>query len=362
MSAGPIRPGFELPAEALERYLAERLPGFAAPLTIHQFRGGQSNPSYLLDTPSARYVLRRKPTGVLLPGAHAIEREYRIMHALRGQVPVPETHLLCEDATVIGTPFFVMAYVEGTIYWDPALPELAPEGRRAHFLALVHALARLHQVDYVATGLADYGRPDGYLARQLARWSRQYASDTEAGRVPELERLMAWLGANAPAEEAATLVHGDCRIDNAVFAKEEPTLLALLDWELSTVGNPLADFAYFLLVYHLPGSGVRGLAGRDLSALSLPGPAELVDAYCAATGRTGIAGLSYYLAFNLFRLAGILHGIRGRIARGTAASAEARTHAERLEAVALLGWRLAQGWEGPSAGCSGSSDSPVRIC
>jgi aminoglycoside phosphotransferase (APT) family kinase protein len=339
-----VRQGFELPLASLETYLRTALPAFAGPLTVRQFSGGQSNPTYRLDTPSRSYVLRRKPPGALLPGAHAVEREYRVMHALAGtKVPVPQCYALCLDPSVVGTPFFIMEHVAGRIFWDPSLPAVPAPERRLYYSALVSALADLHRLDYLALGLGDFGRPGGYLARQLGRWSMQYHEDEAAGRVTELERLMAWLEAHRPAEEPACLVHGDCRFDNAVFEARAPRLLAFLDWELSTLGDPLADFAYLLLLYRLPGLGVRGLRGRDLASLALPAEQELVALYCAQAGRDGLPHLAYYIAFNLFRLAAILHGIRGRIIRGTAASAEARAHAAQVEAVAALGWQATAG-------------------
>ncbi|MBU3671241.1 MAG: phosphotransferase family protein [Sinobacteraceae bacterium] len=342
-----FRPGLEFDVAALEQYLGAHLTGFAAPLRVQQFPGGQSNPTYRLDTSSTAYVLRRKPPGQLLPSAHAIEREYRVMHALatHTQFPVGRPLLLCEDPRVIGTPFYVMEFVEGRIFWDPRLPELPREARRPLFVAMAETLADLHSIDYVKIGLADFGKPEGYVARQLARWSKQYTVDADvAGRVDDMERLIDWLARNAPAREPKpALLHGDYRLDNMIFDPQAPQIRAVLDWELSTVGDPLADFAYHLMVYRIASGGVRGLSGVDLMATGLPSEAEYVQIYCRRRGLDELPDLHYYIAYCLFRLAAICHGIAGRVQRGTAVSPEAKRYAAQVGPLAKLGWQTAQG-------------------
>lgn len=339
-----VRAGFELDLPTLTRYLSQQLPGFAGPLEVGQFEGGQSNPTYLLSTPGRRYVLRRKPPGRLLPSAHAVDREFRVISALgaTSDVPVPRAWLLCEDETVIGTAFYVMDWVQGRILRDPSFPEVPASSRPAHGEALVDALARLHRVDYRAAGLEDFGRSGGYVARQFARWSKQYLQDEAAGRVPAMDRLVEWLPTRMPARDDTCVVHGDYRCDNVVFDPAEPRVLAILDWELATLGDPLADFAYYLMIYRMPDAGVPGLAGRDLAALNLPSEEDCVAAYCRRTGRSGIPDLDFYVAFNLFKLAAVLHGIRGRVLRGTAASSRAREYAQKVDLVAGLAWEQAE--------------------
>lgn len=342
---GPVRPGMEIDPARLETYLAGQLPGFAGPIALHQFRGGQSNPTYLLTTPTRRYVLRRKPPGVLLASAHAVDREYRVLRALGqdGVVPVPDALVLCMDEAVIGTPFYVMGHVDGRILRDTALTAVPPADRRDHKLALAATLASLHGRDPVALGLADFGRPDGYLLRQIERWSRQYSADTAAPRVPAMEALIEWLPAHLPARlPAATIVHGDYRVDNVVFAPQSPCVIAVLDWELATLGDPFADLAYDLMLYRLPDLAIPGLGGRDPTSLGLPSEREYVAHYCACAECGPIADLEFYLAFAMFRLAGIFHGIAGRVARGTAASERAREYASHLPRLADCAWRQAQ--------------------
>ena len=346
-SSHHFRPGFEFDVARLEAWLGEHVSGFGGPLRVQQFSGGQSNPTYLLEAPDRRYVLRRKPPGVLLPSAHAIDREFRLMRALGSgsDVPVAPALALCEDPAVLGTAFYVMGHVEGRIFWNPALPELGADERAPVFRAMVDALARLHAVQPAAVGLGDFGRPEGYIPRQVARWSKQYQGDLEAaGRVEAMERLIDWLPRHMPATEpAAAIVHGDFRIDNMIFHPQEPRVLAILDWELSTLGDPFADFAYHLMMYRMSIESIPGLAGRDLAALGLPGEREYVAWYCERRGIAAVPDLDFYLAFCLFRLAGIFHGIRARVARGTAASAQARKYAAEVETIAELGWRQAQG-------------------
>jgi len=342
-----FRRGLEFDVTALERHLAAHLPGFHGPLRVTQFPGGQSNPTYRLESPRASYVLRRKPPGALLPSAHAIEREFRVMHALatQTQFPVAEPLLLCEDLEVIGTAFYVMQYLDGRVYWDPCLPELPREERRPVFAAMVQTLAQLHSIDYRQIGLEDFGRPEGYVARQIARWSKQYAVDAQtAGAVPDMERLIDWLPRHAPATEPApTLLHGDFRLDNLMFDRHAPRVIGVLDWELSTIGDPLADFAYNLMIYRIDSGGVRGLGGVDLTALGLPDEREYIEAYCAHRGLTALPNLPYYLTYCLFRLAGICHGIAGRVQRGTAVSPQAKLYAAQVGPLSALAWRTAQG-------------------
>jgi aminoglycoside phosphotransferase (APT) family kinase protein len=340
---GAVRAGQEFDVAALQAWLKERVEDYAGPLHVEQFRGGQSNPTYKLITPGRSYVMRRKPSGKLLPGAHAIEREYRVITALGNQgFPVAKSYGLCEDDSVIGTPFYVMEMVEGRIFWNTAFPEVSAAERPAYFDAMNATIAALHLIDPDAAGLGDYGKPGNYFARQIGRWSKQYESDVEAGRVAAMDRLVEWLPANIPADEPQSrVIHGDFRCDNMIFHASEPRVLAVLDWELSTLGHPLADFSYHLMMYRMPHGITTGLAGEDLGALNIPGEADYVAAYCARTGRDGIPDLDFYMAFNLFRLAGIVHGIKGRVARGTAASAHASSMAASLEPLAELAWAQA---------------------
>jgi aminoglycoside phosphotransferase (APT) family kinase protein len=341
-----VREAHRFDSARLERWMEANVAGFAGPLTVEQFKGGQSNPTYKLTTPSRCYVLRRKPPGKLLPGAHAIDREYRVISAL-GQAgfPVAETFGLCEDESVIGTAFYVMEMVEGRIFWEAHFPEVGENDRPAYFDAMNAAIAALHAIDPQAVGLGDYGKPGNYFERQIARWSRQYLGDVEAGRVPAMDRLVEWLPQNIPADDSGDegrIIHGDFRCDNMIFHPTEPRVLAVLDWELSTIGHPLADFSYHLMMYRMPAGMTAGLLGRDLKALNIPSEADYVAAYCRRTGRSGIPDLDFYVAFNLFRLAAIVHGIKGRLARGTAASAHADKMAAGLEPLAALAWEQAK--------------------
>jgi aminoglycoside phosphotransferase (APT) family kinase protein len=326
---------------ALERYLGEHIPGFTGPLSVRQFRGGQSNPTYLLDAGGARYVLRRKPGGVLLPSAHAVDREYRVMKALAGTgVPVPRVHCLCQDDAVIGTAFYVMDFVPGRIFWDASLPGLTPAERTAIFDEMNRVLAALHTVDPAAIGLGDYGKPGNYFARQIDRWTRQYrASQTE--EIQAMERLIAWLPANIPPGEEVSIVHGDYRLDNMIFHPTEPRVLAVLDWELSTLGHPLADFSYHLMTWRVSPGEFRGVASLDLWALGIPSEAEYVATYCRRTGRSPISpeSLRFYMAYNMFRLAGILQGVMARALQGNASSTKALEAGRRARPIAEAGWR-----------------------
>jgi aminoglycoside phosphotransferase (APT) family kinase protein len=335
-----VRPAHRFDPARLEAWLEREVDGYRGPLAIEQFRGGQSNPTYKLATPTRDYVLRRKPPGPLLPGAHAVDREYRVITALGAQgFPVAKTYGLCLDETVIGTSFYVMEMVEGRIFWQASFPEVEAAERPVYFDAMNATIAALHRIDPEAAGLADYGKPGNYFARQIARWSKQYLGDAEAGRVPAMDRLVEWLPGNIPPDEPQpAIIHGDFRCDNMVFHPDRPEVRAVLDWELSTLGHPLADFSYHLMMYRLP----EGLAGQDLRALNIPSEADYVAAYCRRTGREGIEKLDFYLAFNLFRLAGILHGIKGRLARGTASSAHAAEMAARMEPLAELAWAQAR--------------------
>jgi len=337
----PVIHGFDL--AGLEAWMRERLPGVAGPLEVAQFQGGQSNPTYRVSAGSRHYILRRKPPGKLLPSAHAVDREYRILTALAGSgVPVPETYGLCEDETVIGTAFYLMEYVEGRILWDPAMPGLSPRERGAHYDELNRVIAALHSVDWRARGLEGYGRTGQYFERQVARWSRQYLAAIEVQRIPAMDRLIEWLPRHVPPEGETRIVHGDYRLDNAIFHPTEPRILAVLDWELSTLGDPLSDFAYNVMAWRLAPDVFRGIQGLDLAALGIPGEAEYVAAYCRRTGRPGIAELEVYLVFNMFRIAAILHGVLARAVQGNAASQNALDMGGRAERIARIAWELAQ--------------------
>jgi aminoglycoside phosphotransferase (APT) family kinase protein len=337
-----VRTAYRFDETALAGWMEERVPGFAGPMRVEQFKGGQSNPTYRLVTPGARYVLRRKPPGLLLPGAHAVDREARVLAALGASgFPVPHVYGLCTDASVIGTWFYVMAMVEGRIFWDATFPGVAREARPAYFDAMNATLAQLHKADYVSIGLSDFGRAGNYFARQIGRWSKQYLEDADAGRDANMDRLVDWLPANIPADDDTSIVHGDCRCDNMIFHPTEPRVLAVLDWELSTLGHPLADFAYNAMMYRMPPHIVAGLAGADLAALNIPSEAEYIAAYCRRTGRAVIETYDFYVAFNFFRLAAIFHGIKGRVIRGTASSAQAQERVNVLPELAALAWAQA---------------------
>jgi aminoglycoside phosphotransferase (APT) family kinase protein len=328
----------------LAAYLGGRLPGAAAGVAVEPLGGGQSNPTYLLTAGGRRYALRMKPgrAAELLPSAHQIEREFRVLGALAGSgVPVPRVHLLCGDEDVVGRAFYVMDFVDGRVFQDPRLPELAPAERGALFADMNRVLAGLHRLDYAALGLGDYGKPGDYLARQIARWSKQYrASETEP--IDSMDRLIAWLPTAIPADESTSLVHGDFRLDNLVIDAREPRIVAVLDWELSTLGSPLADFSYHCCVFHFPPGRHRGLAGVDVAALGLPTEAAYVASYCARTGRTAIGDWDYYLAYNFFRMAAIVQGIRKRAELGTAAAANALEFGRGARLLADLGWERAR--------------------
>jgi aminoglycoside phosphotransferase (APT) family kinase protein len=318
------------------------IEGFRGPIEVRQFAGGQSNPTFLVRSANHSYVLRRKPPGKLLPSAHAVDREYRVIVALANTaVPVAKAYALCEDQEVIGTPFYVMDYVEGRLFWDAALPEVAGEQRRAIYDEMTRVIAALHSVDYTAAGLGDYGKPSRYIERQVTRWTLQYrASATET--IDAVERLIEWLPKHIPADEETAVVHGDFRLDNAIFHPTEPRILAVLDWELSTLGHPLVDLAYLCMRYHLSAEQFRGLGGLDPAALQIPSEAECVADYCRRRGRAPVApqDWAYYLAFNMFRLAGILQGVLARALQGNASSATALEAGRRARPLAEQAWSL----------------------
>ena len=340
---GAVRAAHRFDEGRLARWMETNVPGYEGPLGVEQFNGGQSNPTYKLVTPGRRYVLRRKPPGALLPGAHAVDREAQVLQAVeRTGFPVPHVHALCTDDAVIGSWFYVMDMVEGRIFWNATLPDRTPAERAAIYDAMNATIARLHRIDHRAVGLGDYGRTGNFVERQVARWSRQYLADDVAGRDPNMDRLIAWLPDHIPAGDETTLVHGDFRIDNIIFAPEADEVRAVLDWELSTLGHPLADFAYHLMMYRMPALTIPGLAGADLPALGIPSEEDYVASYCRRTGRDELPDLDFYVAFNLFRFAAICHGIKARIARGTAASADAGRLAADLPILAALAWQQAE--------------------
>jgi aminoglycoside phosphotransferase (APT) family kinase protein len=324
-----------LDTSRLGSYLAEHIPGFSpADLSAEKFPGGQSNPTFKLTTSDTSYVLRRKPPGELLASAHAVDREFRVISALQDtDVPVPRSLVLCEDESVIGSMFYVMEYLEGRVLWDPLLPDAADNAERsATYDAMNQTLAALHNVDVDAVGLSDFGRPGNYFERQISRWSKQYRA-SETRRIEGMEFLIEWLPANMPEDDGSvSLVHGDYRLDNMMFHPSEPRVIAVLDWELSTLGHPLADLAYQCMAWMLPGDGtMKGLAGVDRASLGIPSDEEYIARYCERTGRAGIDNWNFYLAFSLFRLAAILQGIIKRVEVGTASSSEAADRAELMD-------------------------------
>jgi aminoglycoside phosphotransferase (APT) family kinase protein len=343
--AVPDRHRFE--AKSLEDWLRGRLPDFAGPLSVEIFKGGQSNPTYKLMTPTRTWVMRAKPGPVarLLPSAHAIEREFRVLDALsKTDVPVAKVYCLCEDEAVIGRAFYVMEYVEGRVFWDPALPTLAVSDRSAVFDEMNRVIAALHRVDVAAVGLADYGKPGNYFARQIARWTRQYQA-SETRKIDEMDRLIEWLPAHVPDDEASSIVHGDFRLDNMIFDPHTTRVRAVLDWELSTLGHPLADFSYHCMSWRIPPGMFRGMAGLDLAALGIPSESSYVRRYCERTG-TDPGFLQrhwdFSLAYNMFRLAAILQGIVKRVEEGTASNTQAPASAARIAPLAEMGWAIAR--------------------
>jgi aminoglycoside phosphotransferase (APT) family kinase protein len=338
----PAEHGFDTPR--LAAWMAAHISGFSGPIEVQQFAGGQSNPTFLVQSASGRYVLRRKPPGKLLPSAHAVDREFRVLAALEGtDVPVAHVHALCEDSEVIGSAFYVMDYVEGRIFWDALLPEVAPQDRGDIYREMVRVLAALHSVDYAAVGLSGYGKPGQYVERQVARWTQQYrASQTE--KIDAVEHLIEWLPKHIPADEQTSIVHGDFRLDNTIFHPSKPRISAVLDWELSTLGHPLVDLAYYCIRYHLPAVEFRGLGGVDPKSYMIPSEAECVAQYCSLRGIAPVPpkDWAYYSAFCMFRLAGILQGVLARALQGNASSATALQAGRRARPLAELGWKLVQ--------------------
>lgn len=332
-------------AAGLQDYLTARLPDFSYLRRISQFKGGQSNPTYLLETAQRKYVLRRKPPGKLLPSAHAVDREFRIISVLHSEgFPVAEPILCCEDVTIIGTAFYVMEFVDGRVFWEPSMPGSDPVERRAVYDHMNATLARLHCIEPGSVGLQDFGKGENYVARQVERWSRQYrASETEP--IAEMDRLIEWLPRHVPPQHAVRIVHGDFRLDNTIVDATEPKIVAVLDWELSTLGDPLADFTYHLMQWYMPHSeaaaGTASLVGHDLAALGIPTLSDYVDDYAARTGFDPRPHLNQYLAYNFFRVAAILQGIVGRVRDGTATSDNAPTKAQMVRPLAVRAWEFA---------------------
>ncbi|MBC7804217.1 MAG: phosphotransferase [Candidatus Parcubacteria bacterium] len=337
----PVEERHRLDAARLEGYLKDRVEGFRGPLLVEQFKGGQSNPTYRITAGGKRYALRKKPPGKLLPSAHAVDREYKVIKALHGVgFPVARPYVLCEDESVIGTAFYLMDCVEGRVLWDQSLPGMAKTERQAIWDELNRVIALLHGIDYKAVGLADFGKSGNYIERQVGRWTKQYLA-SETVRIEAMDRLIAWLPKNIPANDETTIVHGDFRLDNTVFHPTEPRILAVLDWELSTLGDPLADFAYHCMSWHIPPGNFRGIAALPLQELGIPTEREYIDRYFRRTGRKDVepSVWDYYMAYNLFRIAAILQGIAKRVLEGTAASEHARDAGSRAPLMAELGWK-----------------------
>jgi aminoglycoside phosphotransferase (APT) family kinase protein len=339
-----VIPALRFDAARLEAYLRDKVAEFRGPLTMRQFRGGQSNPTYLLETPGRRYVLRRKPPGKLLPSAHAVDREYRAISALYPQgFPVGEPILYCADPEVVGTAFYVMGYAEGRVFWDPDMPESTSADRARVYDEMNATLARLHSFKPAEIGLADFGKGENYVARQIDRWSKQYrASETE--KITEMEQLMEWLPRHVPPPGPVAVVHGDYRLDNMVLHADQPKIVAVLDWELSTLGDPLADFTYHLMQWDMPklsGPGSATLKGLDLAALGIPSRDAYVEAYVRRTGLDPRPHLPAYMAYNFFRIAAILQGIVGRVRDGTASNVNAPARAQMVRPLAQIAWEFA---------------------
>jgi aminoglycoside phosphotransferase (APT) family kinase protein len=334
---------FALPDAALSDYLARVLPEFEGPLRSTKFKGGQSNPTYLIEAASGNYVLRRKPPGVLLASAHAVDREFRVLSALAGSaVPVAQALHLCRDDAVIGSMFYLMSHIPGRIFWDPSLPQIESGERASYFDEILRVLASLHAIDVNAVGLSDFGKPGNYFARQLKRWTEQYRA-SEMGANPAMEALIEWLVAHVPADDGAvSLVHGDWRIDNLIFDGERPTIRAIVDWELSTLGHPLADLGYFCMALRLPRNPViPGLMGLDRAELRIPSEEQLIDRYAHLSGRDHIPDWPFMLAFNFFRLAAIAQGVAKRATQGNASSDRADATGKLVPTIAALGLEAA---------------------
>ena len=340
----PVADAHRFDVAALEAFLRENVEGFRGPLEVEQFKGGQSNPTFRLRTPGRSYVMRRKPPGKLLPSAHAVDREYRVITALaRTDVPVPRTYALCTDDSVVGTMFYVMDYVEGRVLWDPTLPGMSREERGAIYDEMNRVIAALHTVDYAAIGLADYGKPGNYFARQIDRWSKQYKA-SEMEPIEAMDRLIEWLPANIPGDDQTSIVHGDYRLDNMIFHPNEARVLAVLDWELSTLGHPMADFAYNAMAWRLSPAEYRGLRGHDLGALGIPTEDQYVERYLRRTGRPrpSARDWEFYIVFNLFRAASIFQGVMARAMAGNASSAQAVETGKRARPTAQFAWGLVE--------------------
>lgn len=338
----PVREAHAFDVSRLERYLADTLPEAPSGLRVQQFKGGQSNPTYLLETNTAQYVLRRKPPGALLPSAHAVDREFRIISALHGSdVPVPKPICYCADESVVGTPFFLMEYVAGRIFWSAELTDLTPPARRDVYREMNRVIAAIHSIDPDRVGLSDFGKRENYVTRQIDRWTRQYrAAETE--RIEAMEHLIDWLPRHVPTEEPCRIAHGDFRVDNLIFDAHELRIRAVIDWELATLGNALSDFAYNCMPWRMPHEIRKGLRGLDLAALGIPSESEYVGWYCERTGRASIPAFDFYIAFNLFRLASILQGVAARALAGNASSLRAAETGRLTRPVAELAWEQAQ--------------------
>lgn len=337
----PVEERHRFDVGRLEQYMRANVATYSGSLEVEQFRGGQSNPTYRLSAGGRNYALRRKPPGKLLPSAHAVEREFRVITALHGVgFPVARPYVLCEDESVIGTAFYIMDCVEGRVLWDQALPGMARAERRAIWDELNRVIALLHSIDYRAVGLEDFGKAGSYVERQIARWTKQYrASETE--RIEAMDNLIDWLPRNIPPGDVTSVVHGDYRLDNTIFHPREPKILAVLDWELSTLGDPLADFSYHCMSWHIPPGKFRGIEGLPLDELGIPTEREYINMYCRRSGRAGIDPTTwdFYMAYNLFRIAAITQGIKKRVVDGTAASAHAVEAGSKAPLLAELGWK-----------------------
>ena len=329
--------------DSLNSYLKDTVGSSVQIRDIKQFKGGQSNPTYFINTNEIDYVVRRKPPGKLLPSAHAVDREYKVITALnKTDVPVPKTFAYCEDSSVIGTPFFLMEHVKGKIFWDLLLPESSAEERRKIYLSMNETIAKLHSVDFKTIGLGDYGKYENYMARQIHRWSKQY-KDSETQHISEIENLIEWLPKNIPEDEETSIVHGDFRLDNMVFDKDSFEVKAILDWELSTLGSPIADFTYHMMAWRLPvGAKGLGILGANLKDLNIPSEEEYSELYYKKTGRDKIENWDFFMAYNIFRLAGIAQGIAGRVRDGTAASSEAKNYGDFVPILGKLGWDIVE--------------------